>query len=131
MYILGLGKFLHRDFPPKNTVTLSPMNATTCCDWQKSVTARCHPPSPGSKRRHPISPATSVSVVLSLTPGAHARSGNPPETDAMEPTPPLGPLGADAGTRQELGAKPGQGPQAVSYTHLRAHETPEPLVCRL
>src|SRR5678816_4742809 len=33
--------------------------------------------------------------------------------------------------RQEQEARAGVGDEAVSYTHLRAHETPEHLVCRL
>src|SRR5674536_118831 len=35
------------------------------------------------------------------------------------------------GTDLGGGARPGQCGLAVSYTHLRAHETPEHLVCRL
>src|SRR5674536_382416 len=34
------------------------------------------------------------------------------------------------GVQRDL-RRPGQPPRPVSYTHLRAHETPEHLVCRL
>src|SRR5678815_5688780 len=40
--------------------------------------------------------------------------------------------GGDAGDPVAVGDDPGGGRvEAVSYTHLRAHETPEHLVCRL